>query len=107
MLTELDRRDDQSTPTRRWLRAMVLDEIGPCHAGLEQWREAAEAHAEARLTFAMLGAAYRQARSALLEGVAWREAGRREYSRKWLLRRSTSPGRPGDRPQRTRGRRAL
>ncbi|GAB3450525.1 NB-ARC domain-containing protein [Actinophytocola sediminis] len=84
VLAELDGRGDQPIPVRRWLRAMVLDEIGGCLAGLGQWRPAAESHVEARLTFALLGAAYREARSALLEGVAWRSAGRHARARDCL-----------------------
>lgn len=76
VLSGLNVTEGSSGPLRQWLRAMALDEVGMCLAGLGEWRQAAEAHLEARLTFAVLGAAYREARSSLLEGAMWRRAGR-------------------------------
>jgi tetratricopeptide (TPR) repeat protein len=84
VLGALDALTDQTSPTSRWMRAMALDGVGPCHAGLGRWREAAESHIEARLAFAVLGAGYREACSALLEGVAWRRAGQHERARECL-----------------------
>ncbi|MET0133436.1 MAG: NB-ARC domain-containing protein [Kibdelosporangium sp.] len=83
-LEGLRERGDQTELSLRWMKVVVFNDVGLCHAALGRWRQAAAAHREARLNFAILGIGYRVARSALLEAIAWRQADEHGQARECL-----------------------
>jgi tetratricopeptide (TPR) repeat protein/transcriptional regulator with XRE-family HTH domain len=81
VLADAEQRQDGAWPEmRRFMLAVVTEEVGRCLAGLGRWREAAAAYARARTAFhADLDLLPHEARTAALEGTVWRQAG--EYAR--------------------------
>ncbi|MFD9698097.1 NB-ARC domain-containing protein [Lentzea sp. NPDC059081] len=86
LLAEMDDHRGETNPEmERWVRMLLLENIGICLARLGRWREAAARHREARALTTANQIGYHEAEQAVYEGVAWREAGEQGLARECLL----------------------